>query len=86
MTVNSQFVAEHIEDVLTALSSGEAVEVSREGQSTLRLTASALPKNAPGGRRVLGAGRGEMRSVSWEEWEQMDRDWKASFLNDSDVK
>ena len=81
MTVSVQYAAEHLEDVLSALSSGEAVEIARPGETTLRLTASEVEGVVAQSLqpRILGAGRGELRVPSDEEWEQMDKEWRKSF-------
>jgi len=80
MTVSSQYLVEHLNDVLSALSSGEAVEVERPGGTTLRLTACEVSTPALK-ERVLGAGAGEMGSVSYEDWERIDREWKNEFAD-----
>lgn len=86
--MSTQYAAEHLTDLLTALSSGEAVEVERPDGQTLRLTAVTVSASGNNMRkpRVLGGGRfdGDGSSLSYEEWERIDREWKASFADKFD--
>jgi hypothetical protein len=36
----------------------------------------------PDGKRILGAGNGLLLVPSEEEWEAMDKEWRASFRDD----
>ena len=71
MKVSAQYAQEHLADFLSAADNGEEVEIARPDQSAFRLTlVRSAPKQA--GRRILGAGRGELRVPSFEEWQAMD--------------
>ncbi len=86
MTVSAEYAAKHLEDLFLALDNGEAVEITRLHKPAVLLQHQAAPPEpARNGKRVLGAGGGEMPSISWEEWKRIDREWKSSFLDESDV-
>ena len=75
MKVSAQYAQEHLPDLLTAIDTGEEVELTRPGQSSVRLVLvepAPVEKRNSNGRRILGAGRGEMRVPSFEEWKAMD--------------
>ena len=74
MKVSLQYAENHLGDLATAVDAGEEVEIARPGKAGLRLVVSAttLPAAVATGRRVLGAGRGEMRVPSEAEWREMD--------------
>lgn len=77
MKVSAQYAQEHFADILTAIDTGEEVEVTRHGQPSVRLilVEAAPPKRQhPNGKRILGAGRGEMRVPSEEEWKAIDHE------------
>jgi antitoxin (DNA-binding transcriptional repressor) of toxin-antitoxin stability system len=80
MKVSVQYAAEHFEDLVVAAHNGEAVEIACAGQPALQLVrSSGIEAAEPGGDRVLGAGRGELRVPSDEEWDAMDKEWRKSF-------
>lgn len=75
MKVSAQYAQEHFADILTAIDTGEEVELTRPGQPSVRLILvepAPVKKRHPNGKRILGAGRGEMRVPSEEEWKAMD--------------
>ncbi len=77
MKVSAQYAQEHFADILTAIDTGEEVELTRPGQSSVRLilVESTSAKEQPAtGKRILGAGVGELRVPSFEEWQAMDAD------------
>ena len=74
MKVSAQYAEEHFADILDTANRGEEVEIARPDGS---LIASPLVKPAPTkptGRRILGAGVGEMIVPTWEEWKAMDKE------------
>lgn len=80
MKVSAQYVAEHFEDLAMAVDSGQVVEIDRPDKPALQLVRLARPApETSGGKRVLGAGRGELRVPSDEEWNAMDKEWRESF-------
>ena len=81
MTVSVQFAAEHLEELLSALEDGQSIEVERPDKPNVRLSLEPLTESASPaiGKRILGAGVGELRVPSDEEWERMDREWRKSF-------
>jgi antitoxin (DNA-binding transcriptional repressor) of toxin-antitoxin stability system len=77
MKVSAQYAQEHFADILTAIDTGEEVELTRPGQPSVRLVLveSASAKEQPAtGKRILGAGVGELRVPTFEEWQAMDAD------------
>ena len=83
MQVNLQYAEEHLADLGDAVDAGQEVEISRPDKPSLKLVVSST--HAPvkqTGQRILGAGRGELRVPSWEEWQAMDKDL-ARQMNDS---
>ena len=80
MKVSAQYAQEHFDDLLAAAGSGEEVEIARPDQSAFRLTLiRPAPKQT--GRRILGAGRGELRVPSFAEWQAMDADFTSDDPN-----
>ena len=77
MKVSAKYAQEHFADILSAADNGEEVEIARPNKPTLKLIVSpALPASLhqPTGRRILGAGVGEVRVPSDEEWQAMDKE------------
>ena len=82
--VNLQYAEEHLADLVSAVDNGQEVEISRPNRPTLKLIVSndpAVPKSGP---RILGAGRGELRVPSEEEWKSMDKELERQ-MNDSSL-
>jgi len=74
MTVSPQYLAEHYDDVASAVNGGEVVEVSLPEKPALRLVPAlqqAAKRTAP---RVLGAGKALLRVPTEAEWAEMDRE------------
>jgi prevent-host-death family protein len=86
MKVSAQDAEEHISHLLEAAGNGEEVEISVPGKRALRLVpvepAEPVVSSPRTGRRILGAGRGEIRSISDEEWRQMKQDLER-LMNDA---
>ena len=90
MTISAQYAETTVADLLSAADNGEEVIIARPGKPALRLVAdtasspaSSSTPEAPKERkpRILGAGRGEMRVPSEDEWAEMDRQIAAE-MND----
>jgi antitoxin (DNA-binding transcriptional repressor) of toxin-antitoxin stability system len=80
MKVSVQHASEHFQDLVSAANDGQLVEIDQPDKPALHLVRSAAPASPnPTGKRILGAGRGELRVPSDEEWERMDREWRQSF-------
>ncbi len=80
MKVNVQYAETHLADLISAASRGETVEI--EGpEHTAQILTFPTPKPTTG-PRILGAGRGEMRVPSDEEWRAMDKQLER-LMNDS---
>ncbi|MDQ2924958.1 MAG: hypothetical protein M3R43_05315 [Acidobacteriota bacterium] len=83
MQVNLQYAEEHLSDLASAVDNGQQVEISRPDKPTLKLVVSNSPSAVKKtGKRILGAGRGELRVPSVEEWKAMDKELGRQ-MNDS---
>lgn len=82
MTVGLHYAREHFDEIVSAFESGEEVVVARENIPIFKLMAIPVPKPASSGKRTLGAGRGELRVPSDEEWRAMDEEI-AREMNDA---
>ena len=77
MKVSAQYAQEHLPDLLSAIDTGEEVELTRPDRPSVRLVLVEPPPEQAKpakGKRILGAGVGEMRVPSFEEWQAMDAD------------
>ena len=82
MQVNVQYAREHLEDLIASAQQGEEVEIARDGQPLAKLIVMPVkPETASQGERILGAGRGELRIPSDEEWKAMDKELEDLMLN-----
>jgi antitoxin (DNA-binding transcriptional repressor) of toxin-antitoxin stability system len=73
MQVSLQYAEEHFADLASAVDSGQEVVIARPGQSALKLVANNYPSAAKRTTpRILGAGVGELRVPSHDEWQAMD--------------
>jgi antitoxin (DNA-binding transcriptional repressor) of toxin-antitoxin stability system len=82
MQVNVQYAEEHLPDLLSAVDAGQEVEISRPDKPSVKLVASGAPASVKQtGKRVLGAGRGELRIPSDEEWESLDKELERAMLD-----
>jgi antitoxin (DNA-binding transcriptional repressor) of toxin-antitoxin stability system len=85
MKVNVQYAESHLADLISAASRGEVVEIEGE-ESTAQILAFPKPKlGGITGRRVLGAGRGEVRVPSIEEWKAVDKELLEAMMADSPI-
>ena len=90
MNVSLQYAESHLADLADAVDSGEPIEISRPDKPTLRLIVSAQSPVKKTGRRILGAGRGEMGVPSEEEWAAMDKELEhqmndATLMNSGEI-
>jgi antitoxin (DNA-binding transcriptional repressor) of toxin-antitoxin stability system len=84
MKVNVQYAETHLADLIAAASRGEIVEIDTP-VACAQIYASPKPAAAKmPARRILGAGRGEMRVPSDEEWRAMDKQLER-LMNDSPI-
>ncbi len=83
MKVSAQYAETHLSDLISAADNGEVVEIARPDKPTLKLVVSTPVSPAKQtGRRILGAGRGEIRVPSEQEWREMDKELERQ-MNDS---
>lgn len=83
MKVDLQYAESHFANLAAAADNGEQVEIARPGKPTLKLVVGEpLAAALRGGRRILGAGRGELRVPSEEEWRAMDKELERQ-MNDA---
>ena len=82
MKVSAQYAEEHFSDILDAADGGEEVEIVRPDHPSYRLELVKPEPVKPTGKRILGAGRGEMIVPSWEEWKAMDKELERE-INDA---
>jgi antitoxin (DNA-binding transcriptional repressor) of toxin-antitoxin stability system len=82
MKVSAQYAEEHFADILSAAKTGEEVEIAHPDHSSFRLTLVKPEPAKPAGKRILGAGRGELRVPTEQEWREMDKELERQ-MNDS---
>jgi prevent-host-death family protein len=73
MKVSAQYAQEHFAAILSAIDTGEEVEVTRHGQPSVRLVlveSTSARERPTTGKRILGAG--ELRVPNFEEWQSGD--------------
>jgi antitoxin (DNA-binding transcriptional repressor) of toxin-antitoxin stability system len=86
MQVTLQYAAEHLADLASAIDSGEEVEISRPEKPPLKLVVcDALAPAKRTGPPILGAGVGELRVPSFEEWQAMDESPEAPLMTPGEV-
>jgi antitoxin (DNA-binding transcriptional repressor) of toxin-antitoxin stability system len=82
MQVSLQYAKEHFADLVSAADSGQDVEISRPDKPALKLVISkATAPVLKDGMRILGAGVGELRIPSEEEWRAMDLEMEREMLD-----
>jgi antitoxin (DNA-binding transcriptional repressor) of toxin-antitoxin stability system len=75
MQVTLQYAAEHLAELASAARRGEEVEIAQPDEPPIKLVVStSAPFTPKPGRRILGAGRGEMVVPSEAEWQAMDEE------------
>ncbi len=82
MKVSAQYAESNLSALYHAVDRGEEVEIVRPGKPVLRLLA-VRAEVAPGkaGRRILGAGVGELRVPSEDEWREMDKEMERKMCD-----
>ncbi len=85
MKVDVQYAEVHLADLIAAASRGEIVEIDTP-VACAQIYASPKPTSAKtlGGRRILGAARGEIAMPSEEEWRAADKELER-LMNDGSV-
>lgn len=83
MNVSLKYAEEHLADLISAADRGEDVEITRPEKPALKLVISSTShvSVSKAGKRILGAGRGELHVPTFEEWQAMDAELDAE-LND----
>lgn len=82
MHVNFQYAEEHFAELAKAVDEGQIVEISRPEKPALKLVMSnVLAPQKRTGKRILGAGRGELRIPSDEEWAAVDKELERDMLD-----
>jgi len=82
MQVNAQYAEKHLADLLSAVDAGQEVEISRPDKPLVKLVVSNVPAFVTSGaERVLGAGSGELRIPSDEEWKALDKELESAMLD-----
>ena len=85
MQVTLEYAQEHFADLVSAVNRGEEVEIAQPQLPALKLTGLKVTNPVlVNGKRVLGAGRGELRVPSDEEWAQMKRE-TADLMNNGPI-
>jgi antitoxin (DNA-binding transcriptional repressor) of toxin-antitoxin stability system len=83
MKVTAEFAEEHIAHLFAIAGQGEEVQIAVPNGPTLKLAATVAPApERPRGPRILGAGRGEVRVPSEEEWREH-KEQMALLMNDA---
>ena len=71
MKVSAQYAQQHLEELLDTADHGEEIEMARDGKPSYELFVVSQHAPEPTGRRVLGAGVGEVVIPTDEEWSAM---------------
>ena len=76
VNVSLKYAEEHLADLISAADRGEEVEITRPEKPALKLVVSSTSSGSArkADKRILGAGRGELRVPTFEEWQAMDAD------------
>ncbi len=75
MQVSLEYAAQHLAELASAARRGEEVEIAQPDEPSVKLIVSTpAPFTPQPGRRILGAGRGEMVVPSEAEWQAMDEE------------
>ncbi len=82
MQVTTQYASEHLDELLTFADGGGEIEIAREGKPAAKLiVVQARPALEGNCERILGAGQGELRVPSDEEWKAMGKELEDLMLN-----
>ena len=81
--MSAEYAAEHLAELFDAADRGEEVEIARLEKPGVKLVVAVSGEAGKRtGQRVLGAGRGEIRVPSDEEWAEMDTELER-LMNDT---
>lgn len=81
MQVDLRYAEEHFAELVFAADNGQEVEIARPDKPPLKLVVSSVSSAVlKDGMRVLGAGVGELRVPSAEEWRAIDLEWERAML------
>jgi len=85
MRISAQYAQEHFADILTAIDTGEEVELTRPGQPSLFIAPRPFePTPTPPKRpraELLYAWEGKITLPTTEEWRAMDKELEDEMLN-----
>jgi antitoxin (DNA-binding transcriptional repressor) of toxin-antitoxin stability system len=81
MKVSAQYAEDHFKELLATAEAGEEIEISSEGESSFKLFLVPKEKQRPRGKRILGAGVGELILPTDEEWKAMDKELEDIMVN-----
>ena len=84
MKVSAQYAQEHLAELLETADRGGEVEIAREGKPSAKIIIMPTPAEASkpsSGRRIFGAGRGEIVLPTDEEWKAMDKEIEDIMVN-----
>jgi hypothetical protein len=84
MKVNVQYAETHLEDLISAASRGEIVQIEGPEHTAHILTFPTPKPELVGGRRILGALRGKIAVPTEEEWRAADKELER-LMNDSPI-
>jgi antitoxin (DNA-binding transcriptional repressor) of toxin-antitoxin stability system len=86
MKVSAQYAETHLDQLLDAAKAGEEVEIAAPDRTSFRIELiTQRPSDRPrpsNAVRVLGAGRGELRVPSEDEWTEMDKQLEQTMKDD----
>jgi len=83
MKVTAQYAEEHIAHLFAIAGTGEEVEIAVPNGPSLKLMAAPTTvSERPKAFRILGAGRGEVRVPTDEEWHEHKKEM-ARLMNDA---
>ncbi len=83
MKVSAQYAATHFDDILSAASNGEEVEIAIPDKPTLKLIVAnpPAPVQSTGRRHLFGAGKGLVTVPTDEEWDAMKKELEHDMLD-----
>lgn len=86
MKVSAQYAETHLSQLFAAAKAGEDVEIAQSDETAFRLillSSTGAPKRPDPSatrRRILGAGRGELRVPNETEWQHMKRETEEQMI------
>ena len=85
MRVNVQYAETHIAELFSSAARGEEVEVALPDGPTIKLVLLDPLPAKKSGKRILGAGVGELRVPSFREWQAMDEASDPPLMTSGEV-